>query len=98
MSRMISVDGLVHGLSADYMTGKKTLLQVIDEQPTAFDVEKVVEQLEKLKKEEQDRSDDCDENGCCDSEEIYDDGRSQGRFEAYEKAIGIVKEGGVDGD
>lgn len=25
MSRMISVDGLVHGLSADYMTGKKTL-------------------------------------------------------------------------
>lgn len=37
MSRMISVDGLVHGLSADYMTGKKGLTQVIDEQPTAFD-------------------------------------------------------------
>ena len=30
MSRIISVDRLVHGLSADYMTGKKTLLQVID--------------------------------------------------------------------
>lgn len=25
MSRMISVDGLVHGLSADYMTGKRLL-------------------------------------------------------------------------
>jgi len=45
MSRMISVDGLVHGLSADYMTGKKTLLQVIDEQPTAFDRYAVIEQL-----------------------------------------------------
>ena len=71
--------------------------KMILEQPTAYNVDEVVEQLEKLKKEEQDRSDDCDENGCCDSEEIYDDGRSQGRFEAYEKAIGIVKEGGVDG-
>lgn len=45
MSRMISVDGLVHGLSADYMTGRKTLLQVIDEQPTAFDRYAVIEQL-----------------------------------------------------
>lgn len=45
MSRMISVDRLVHGLSADYMTGKKTLLQVIDEQPTAFDRYAVIEQL-----------------------------------------------------
>lgn len=70
-------------------------LGYIDEQPTAYNVDEVVERLEKLKKEEQDRSDDCDENGCCDSEEIYDDGRSQGRFETYEKAIGIVKEGGV---
>ena len=25
MGRMISVDGLVHGLSADYMTGKRLL-------------------------------------------------------------------------
>ena len=62
-------------------------LGYIDEQPTAYNVDEVVERLEKLKKEEQDRSDDCDENGCCDSEEIYDDGRSQGRFETYEKAI-----------
>lgn len=45
MSRMISVDRLVHALSSEYMTGKKTLLQVLDEQPTAFDRYNVIEQL-----------------------------------------------------
>lgn len=65
--------------------------------PTAYDPDKVVEQLEKLKKVEQDRPDDCDEDGCGDGEQIYDDGRSQGRYEAFGKAIQIVKGGGVDG-
>lgn len=69
---------------------------VIDVQPTAYDLDKVVEQLEKLKKAEQDRSDDCDEDGNGDAEQIYDDGRSQGRFEAFGKAIELVKGGGVD--
>ena len=69
---------------------------VIDAQPTAYAPDKVVEQLEKLKKAEQDRSDDCDEDGCGDGEQIYDDGRSQGRFEAFGKAIEIVKGGGVE--
>ena len=64
--------------------------------PTAYDPDKVVEQLEKLKKAEQDRPDDCDEDGCGDGEQIYDDGRSQGRYEAFGKAIQIVKCGGVD--
>ena len=70
---------------------------VIDEQPTAYDPDKVVTQLEELRKEEQDRPDDCDEDGCGDGEQIYDDGRSQGRYEAFGKAIEIVKGGGVDG-
>lgn len=65
--------------------------------PTAYNPEKVVEQLEILKKAEQDRPDDCDEDGCGDGEQIYDDGRSQGRYEAFGKAIQIVKGGGVDG-
>ena len=51
--------------------------------------------LGKLKKAEQDRPDDCDEDG--DGEQIYNDGRSQGRYEAFGKAIEIVKGGGVDG-
>lgn len=74
----------------------KAILDFVDAQPTAYDPDKVVEQLEKLKKAEQDRSDDCDEDGCGDGEQIYDDGRSQGRFEAYVRAIDIVKGGGVD--
>ena len=47
------------------------------------------------KKAEQDRSDDCDENGYGDGEQIFNDGRSQGRFEAFGEAIKIVKGGGV---
>ncbi len=74
-----------------------SVLKTIYNQPTAYDPDKVVEQLEKLKKAEQDRPDDCDEDGCGDGEQIYDDGRSQGRYEAFGKAIQIVKGGGVDG-
>lgn len=73
-----------------------TLASVIDAQPTTYDVDKVVEQLGKLKKAEQGRPDDCDEDGCGDGEQIYDDGRSQGRYEAFSKAIEIVKGGGVN--
>lgn len=73
------------------------IASVIDKQPTAYDPDKVVTQLEELRKEEQDRPDDCDEDGCGDGEQIYDDGRSQGRYEAFGKAIEIVKGGGVDG-
>lgn len=47
--RLIDADKLIHALCRDYTTGKKTLGQVIDEQPTAFDVDKVVEQLKQLK-------------------------------------------------
>lgn len=63
--------------------------------PTAYDPDKVVEQLEELKKAEQNKPDNCDENGFGDGEQIYDDGRSQGRFEAFGEAIKIVKRGGV---
>lgn len=55
-------------------------------------------QLEELQKAEQNRPDNCDENGFGDGEQIYDDGRSQGRFEAFGEAIEIVKGGGVDGN
>lgn len=59
--------------------------------PTAYDPDKVVVQLEELQKAEQNRPDNCDENGFGDGEQIYDDGRSQGRFEAFGEAIKIVK-------
>ena len=48
--RLIDADKLIHALCRDYTTGKKTLGQVIDEQPTAFDMDKIVEQLEEVEK------------------------------------------------
>jgi hypothetical protein len=79
-----------------YVTIGDIIHDTFNAQPTAYDPDKVVEQLGKLKKAEQDRPDDCDEDGCGDGEQIYDDGRSQGRYEAFSKAIEIVKGGGVD--
>ena len=93
------------GLVLDNLSGRLESMKdydavkdVINNMPTAYDVDKVVEQLEKLKKAEQGRPDDCDDDGCGDGEQIYDDGRSQGRYEAFSKAIEIVKGGGVDGN
>ena len=80
----------------DENVGEIITLDDIDRIPTAYDIEKVVGQLEELRKAEQDRPDDCDEDGCGDGEQIYDDGRSQGRYEAFGEAIQIVKGGGVD--
>lgn len=102
--RLIDADtlkSLIAGMaiSNNYPANKaNALCELIDAQPTAYDPDKVVEQLGKLKKAEQDRPDDCDEDGCGDGEQIYDDGRSQGRYEAFGKAIQIVKGGGVDGN
>ena len=48
--RLIDGDKLIHALCRDYTTGKKTLGQVIDEQPTAFGMERIVEQLEEVEK------------------------------------------------
>lgn len=93
--RLIDADALKKQIHCAYSDDLE-ILEKIDAQPTAYDPDKVVEQLEKLKKAEQDRPDDCDEDGCGDGEQIYDDGRSQGRYEAFSKAIEIVKGGGVE--
>ena len=71
---------------------------VIDAQPTAYDVDKVVAELERLRGIERNRPDRCNVDGFGDPEDIYEDGVSQGRFEAYWKAVQIVKGGGVDGE
>ena len=111
MGRLIDADKLLETLqdlephceNKDYEremlnTMRDYMPKIINDEPTAYDVDKVVKQLGKLKKTEKDRPDSCDENGYGDAEQIYDDGRSQGRFEAYRKAIEIVKSGGVDID
>ena len=96
MGRLIEADNLQFNGRNYNKSQMKAILDFIDSQPTAYDPDKVVEQLEELRKVEQDRPDDCDEDGCGDGEQIYDDGRSQGRYEAFGKAIEIVKGGGVD--
>lgn len=65
-----------------------TLASVIDAQPTAYDVDKVVQQLEKLK-------------SLVPVNRVLDDivnekPKELGMLMAYRKAIEIVKGGGVD--
>lgn len=67
---------------------------ILEEVPTAFDKKKVIDDLVELRQEEY--KDNEDEEESIDSEEIYDAGRSQGRFEAYHRAIQIVEKGGVE--
>lgn len=73
---------------------RKSILQIIEDQPTAFDKEKVTEELVELRRIEYDNSD--EEPELLDGEEIYDEGRSKGRFEAYHRAINIVEKGGIE--
>ena len=68
-------------------------INAVEEQPTAYDVDKVVEGLERLKETEQNREDEGDEEGNGDAEQIFSDGESQGKFKAYIKAIEVVKAG-----
>lgn len=68
--------------------------KMVSDQPTAFDKETVMNKLTELREAECDDS--AEEPELIDGEDIYDEGRSQGRFEAYHKAIKIVEKGGVD--
>lgn len=84
MSRLIDADKIIDSLGIsdmDFAIGA-----VIDEQPTAFDVDKVVEQLEKLADEANDK--------------ILEAGGLQLYYDGYEDAmrtaVEIVKGGGVE--
>ena len=46
MSRLVDLNKLKETIIKEYLLGNKTLMEVIDEQPTAFDVDKVIEQIE----------------------------------------------------
>ena len=73
-----------------------TVRRMVKEQPIAFDVEKVIEELEDLREVELRRPDMCGELGDGDAEAQYKDGVSQGRYEAFIGAIKIVKRGGKE--
>ena len=93
MSRLIDADKIdfneVFVGASEIAQGTRNAAQMlIDKQPTAFDVDKVVEQLEKLADEANDK--------------ILEDGGLQLYYDGYEDAmrtaIEIVKGGGVDGN
>lgn len=65
------------------------LCELVRRQPTAYDVDKVVEQLEELKSE-------VPVNRILD-DIIKDKPKELGQLIAYNKAIEIVKGGGIDG-
>lgn len=77
----------------DFESGNR-MLDMIKRSSTAFDKEKVIEKLVELRQKEYSDSDEDIES--IDGEEIYDAGRSQGRFEAYHNAIEIVEKGGSE--
>lgn len=98
--RLIDADAFIEYLGLDAENarednvGEIVTLEDFDRQPTAFDKEKVVEELVELRQREYNDSD--EESETMDVEEIYDEGRSQGRFEAYHRAIEIVEKGGIE--
>ena len=85
MSRLIDVDKLFETLNKLEIPFNADINNVIISQPTAFNVEKVVEQLEKSHFHTESTFDD---DGCCndDSEEVVN----------LNEAIEIVKRGGID--
>lgn len=86
MSRLIDADKIIDSLGnsdMDFAIGA-----VIDEQPTVFDVDKVMEQLKR--KESVARSE-----LLVDRKTAFEFS-SKCRLEAYEEAIEIVKGGGVE--
>lgn len=95
MSRLIDADKLLNKIDA-YMCGSQDVMfvkELIKQQSTAFDVDKVVEQFENLKKiAEIMRNIDIEHNAYI--EEAYE----RGRIYVLNEAIEIVKAGGRDED
>ena len=98
--RLIDAEAFIESLGLDVENaredniGEIVTLEDFDRQATAFDKEKVIEELIELRQKEYSDSD--EESELSDGEEIYDEGRSQGRFEAYHRAIKIVEKGGIE--
>ena len=97
MSRLIDADKLIEELNKNSIfrtvtnAEGKSAIEIIEQQPTAFDVDKVVEQLEKLSTIHYSRFDDYMKQG---NKELAK--KHLLTFNAYHKAIEIVKAGGRD--
>lgn len=92
MSRLIDADKIIDSLGGsdmDFAIGA-----VIDEQPTTFDADKVVEQIEPIKEKEQGACTD-EQCGFCDYFNNCWDGDMCDKL-ALDKAIEIVKGGATE--
>lgn len=92
MRRLIDADKLKGAISASLNTGRETfpaeiMYEAVDAQPTAYDVDKVVAELEKM-------ADKANDNIMVSEQPQYHDGYEDGVL----AAIQIVKGGGIDGD
>ena len=91
--RLIDADKLIEEIKQEidmrYMYSPKGFINVINNQPTSFDVDKVVEQLDNLRKEYETEANNINTppNYTC----YY-----KGRMRGYEHSIDIVKRGGID--
>lgn len=90
--RLIDADKLKKEIHCAYSDDLE-IIEKIENQPTAFDAEKVIEEFENLREVELHM---CDELVVGDADAQYNDGVSQGRYEAFIEAIEIVKRGGRD--
>ena len=93
MGRLIDADKLKHVIHCAYSDDLE-ILEKIDEQPTAFDVDKVVEQIESIKEKEYRACTD-EQCGFCGYFNDCWDGEMCDKL-ALDKAIELVKEGGVE--
>jgi len=93
MSRLIDADELIKyikiwEIGTSISSDQKEFIDCVNNQPTAFDLDKVVEQLEKLADEANDK--------------ILEAGGLQLYYDGYEDAmrtaVEIVKGGGADGN
>lgn len=97
--RLIDADELIEYIKAfeigtSISSDQKEFIDCVNKQPTAFDVDKVAEQIESIKEKEQGA---CTDEQCRFCEYFNDcwDGDMCDKL-ALDKAIEIVKEGGVE--
>lgn len=93
--RLIDANRLMDSLRGNLLIDVTTELEkTIVEQPTAFDKDKVIAELSTLRQAEYDDSD--EEPEFTDVDDALEEGQSQGRYQAYFKAIEVVEKGGVE--
>lgn len=93
MGRLIDANNLQFNGRNYNKSQMKAILDFIDAQPTAYDPDKVVEQLEKKKQTHKRCIEYEKKNGT-----ITEEFQNRKAVEVLEKAIDIVKAGGVDGN